>query len=205
MINMSTLPEHHFCTFVKQIASQNHTKSILLNLQQRLKLNINILLFCCWVAQTGHKQFNKKDIQNVSTAILPWHEQIVLALKKLRKYLQQNTTKPISHKISNLILEKEIIANQIEQLILADTIMRPSYRRSITQKFTDACKNITVYCKESRAGMDQQDIETIKQLLSQIFPTIDHKQISAHWGTSLTKNKKHNVPSYTQFELDEFL
>ncbi|KPJ67405.1 MAG: hypothetical protein AMJ43_03865 [Coxiella sp. DG_40] len=204
MINMSTLPEHPFCTFVKQVALQNHIKNILLNLQQRLKLNINILLFCCWVAQTGRKQFNKKDIQNISTAITPWHEQIVLTLKKLRKYLQQNT-KPISHKISNIILEKEIIADQIEQLLLVDTIMRPSYRRSAIQKLIDACKNISVYCKESHHAMDQQDTELIKQLLSLVFPTLDRKQISTYWDTSFTKNKKHNLPSFTQFELDEFL
>jgi uncharacterized protein (TIGR02444 family) len=202
---MSILPEHSFCIFVKQIASQNHTKSILLTLQQRLNLNINILLFCCWVAQTGRKQFNKKDIQNISLAILPWHEQVVAALKKLRIFLRQKTLKPINHKICEFILEKEIIANQIEQLMLTDAIMRPSYQRSITQKFTDACKNISTYCKESRAGMDQQDTEIIKQLLSLVFPTIDQKQISAYWGTSFTKNKKHNIPSYTQFELDEFL
>lgn len=202
---MSTLPEHPFCAFVKQITSHEYTKSILLTLQQRLNLNINILLFCCWVGQTGRKQFNKKDIQNISTAITPWHEQVIAALKKLRKLLRQKTQKPIDHNIYEFILEKETIANQIEQLMLTDTIMRQSYQRSITQKFTDACKNVSIYCKESRAGMDQQDIEIIKQLLSLVFPTVGQEQISAYWGTSFIKNKKHKIPSYTQFELDEFL
>jgi len=102
-------------------------------------------------------------------------------------------------------LEQEITANKIEQLMLTEVSIRPSYPRTDSQKFVDACKNITTYCKELQTGMDQQDTEAIKQLLSLIFPTIDTNQIDTFWGTSFTKTKKYKIPEYSQLELDELL
>jgi len=194
-----------FCKFVKQVQAQNQVKNALIGLQQRLNLNVNILLFCCWTAQIGHKQMNKKDILDILAAISPWHEKIVLALKKLRKRAQQETTKPTLRKISKLILEKEIAANQIEQKILCDIMIKPACKYSKTQKFITACKNITNYCKELRNGMDHQDTEAIKCLLSTIFPNIDTKQITAYWGTSFTKSKNYNPHLYSQPQLDDLL
>ena len=82
----------------------------------------------------------------------------------MRKDLQNSSKKTLDHTISKLILEQEITSNKIEQLMLAEISIRPTYQRTDTQKFVDACKNITTYCKELRSGMDQQDTEAIKRL-----------------------------------------
>jgi uncharacterized protein (TIGR02444 family) len=194
-----------FCTFIKQIQAQPLVNNALLSLQQRLQLNINVLLFCCWVAERGLKPLNKTELRNILAIISPWHNQIVLALKKLRKHLQQQVSKPTLYKISKLIIAKEKMANQIEQMILSDIMLKPVTNRTPDQRFTDACKNITVYCKELPAGMDQQDTEAIKQLLMSIFPYIDSEQITAYWGRSFHKNKNCNPFLYTQTELDDLI
>jgi uncharacterized protein (TIGR02444 family) len=194
-----------FCTFIKQIQAQPLVNNALLSLQQRLQLNINVLLFCCWVAERGLKPLNKTELRNILAIISPWHNQIVLALKKLRKHLQQQVSKPTLYKISKLIIAKEKMANQIEQMILSDIMLKPVTNRTPDQKFTDACKNITVYCKELPAGMDQQDTEAIKQLLMSIFPYIDTEQITAYWGRSFHKSKNYNPFLYSQTELNDLI
>ncbi len=194
-----------FCTFVKRLQAQPLVNNTLLSLQQRLQLNINVLLFCCWIAERGLKPLNKKELRDILAVISPWHNQIVLALKKLRKCLQQQVSKPTLHKISKLIIEKEITANHIEQMILNDIMLKSIAKRSPEQRFADACKNITVYCKELPNGMDHQDTEAIKQLLCAIFPYIDAEQITAYWGKSFNKSKNHNPFLYTQAELDDLI
>ncbi len=205
MPSIENLPEHPFCTFVTQVQANKHIKNALVSLVQRLQLNTNILLFCCWIGETGRKQFTKKNMQDILSDILPWHNKIVLTLKKMRKSLEDRIRKPSDYTTTKLILEQEITANKIEQLMLTEVSIRPSYPRTDSQKFVDACKNITTYCKELQTGMDQQDTEAIKQLLSLIFPTIDTNQIDTFWGTSFTKTKKYKIPEYSQLELDELL
>lgn len=199
------MPMNPFCTFVKQLQAQPEVNNALLSLQQRLQLNINMLLFCCWIAEKGLKPLNKKELRDILAMIAPWHNQIVLALKKLRKRLPQQISKPTLHKISKLIIAKETLANQIEQMLLSDIMLKPVAKRTPEQRFADACKNITVYCKELPNGMDQQDTEAIKQLLCAIFPYIDAEQITAYWGKSFNKSKNYNPFLYTQSELDELI
>jgi len=194
-----------FCTFIEQIQAQPLVNNALLSLQQRLQLNINVLLFCCWVAERGLKPLNKTELRDILLIISPWHNQIVLALKKLRKHLSQQVSKPTLYKISKLIMAKENAANQIEQMILSDIMLKPGANRTPEQRFADACKNITVYCKELPNGMDQQDTEAIKQLLTTIFPHIDTEQITAYWGKSFNKSKNYNPFLYTQTELDDLI
>ncbi len=204
MFSIDNLPEHPFCDFVKEVQSNQYIKNALVSLIQRLQLNPNILLFCCWIGKTGRKQFNKKYMQEILANVLPWHNNVVLKLKKMRKDLATAQT-PSYHTIGKLILEQEITANKIEQLMLTEISIRPVYQRTDAQKFVDACKNITTYCKELQVGMDQQDTEAVKRLLSVIFSGIDSKQIDTFWGTSFTKTKKYKIPEYSQLELDELL
>ena len=87
MVNISEKSKHPFCKFADRFYADSDAVVILADLEQRLAVNPNIILFCAWFAKTGQKQLNKKDIQNITSSILSWHEQIVFALKTLQQKL----------------------------------------------------------------------------------------------------------------------
>ncbi|MCK4608357.1 MAG: DUF2390 domain-containing protein [Gammaproteobacteria bacterium] len=205
MKSIADLPEHPFCTYVNQNLSHEPIKDALTSLQQHLDLNINVLLFCCWVGKSGRKQLNKKELLTILTTITPWHEQIVATLKKLRVTLQHKISSSLSHNISQLVQEQEAAANKIEQLMLTEIITHKPVSRGEKQKLNDSCRNIHTYCKELPKKPDKQQISTLKLLLSHLFPQAELTQLDSFWEISIAKIKKSANPQYSQLELDEFI
>lgn len=163
MTTKSDILQHPFCIFTDQIYSYAKARDLLCDLQRCLSLNPNIILFCCWIAKTGQKQLTKKDMRNLIEAVLSWHEQIVLALEKVRKSTEDT-------KIQKMILQSEIRANHLEQVMLSETIIKTRFIRSILQQSTDAYKNIDVYCKVMRVTIVPEDADMINNFLAIIFP-----------------------------------
>jgi uncharacterized protein (TIGR02444 family) len=193
---------NNFSEFANQIHSNLQMKNILYHLQERLGMNVNVLLFCCWFACRGCRHLSKKDLQNVINAISPWHDQIVASLQKMLMVSNKINNSDWQKNISVMISDKILLAKQMEQVILAESIDRLPIERSSGQKIADACRSIATYSKELKIGMDQEDAEAIKRLLMHVFPDTDYTNLAAYWGSSLF-NKR--LPSffYLQLPLNE--
>lgn len=194
--------KNNFLQFINQLYDHQQIKNILRNLQERLKLNLNILLFCCWFARQGCRNLSKKELQNIINSIAPWHNQIIIALQKMyldsKKVNNQAWQEHISSKITDTIFS----AQQMEQVTIAETIARAPADRTSNQKIADACKSISAYCKELQIGLEQQDIEYIQQLLIYIFPDSNYDSLVSYWE-NFAGNKKQKAFSYLQPQLDE--
>jgi hypothetical protein len=192
---------NNFLEFVKQINLNETIKNILQNLQQRLKINSNIFLFCCWFAKQGCRSLNKKELQSIITTITPWHNQIIIALQKMYLDSKKVNQQVWQENISNKILDMEVTAQQMEQIMIHEAIAKASTERTATQKIADACKSISGYCKELQIALDQQDTKEIKQLLIYIFPESNYDALTSYWGNSTLKHQK--AFSYLQQQLED--
>jgi hypothetical protein len=193
---------NNFTEFARQLYTNPQIKNILCHLQERLGMNANILLFCCFFAHKGCCHLNKKDLQNIINAISPWHNQIVTGLQKMliasNKINDQAWQKSIGVTIANSVL----LAMQMEQTILTEIIDRLPIDRSPAQKIADACKSVSNYSKELKGGIDQDDAQAIKQLLIHIFPDTNHTNLNTYWG-NLSINKRDFAFSHLQLSFDE--
>jgi len=163
MTKTTDISQHEFCKFATELYEQPKAKEILRDMQQRLGLNPNLIMFCCWVANNGQKQISKNEMHHIITVILPWHEYIVLNLRKTRKKLSTN----------NLFLDKlieiETKANNSEQIMLTEMLIKSCHDRTMLQKFNDAYKNINMYFKTMRLTVYEQEANMITKLLELIW------------------------------------
>jgi uncharacterized protein (TIGR02444 family) len=193
---------NNFSEFAEQIVNHPHMRTVLYHLQDRLGMNVNILLFCCWFAYKGCRHLSKKDLQSIANTISPWHNQIVTELQKMLVVSNRMNDQYWQTNVGAMILNAELLANQMEQTMLAEIIDRPPINRTSTQKIADACKSVSAYSKELKGGFDQEDAEAIKQLLIHIFPDTDYANLTTYWGNS-SINKRHEAFSHLQLPLSE--
>jgi len=172
------LPSHPFWKYSLGVYKESGVKDACLSLQDRRALNVNVLLFSCWLASTGRGRLEKRDFQRIFFVIDRWHEGITESLRNIRNRLTGFGNPDWSHEVRKLVLEDELASEQVEQLLLADTIDRAAIEgRSVLQKATDAVTSLHVYAKAKKLIFDMKDYAAIHQLLSAVFPTISHKDI----------------------------
>jgi len=172
------LPSHPFWKYSLGIYKKEGVKDACLTLQNRRALNVNILLFSCWLGSTGRGRLEVQDLLKIFLVIDKWHEGVTENLRIIRNRLSGFGNPEWSHGIRKLVLEDELAAEQVEQLLLVDTIDRVAVEgRSVLQKATDAVASLHAYAKTRRLIFDVKDYAAFHRLLSEVFPTISHKDI----------------------------
>ena len=172
MANISNLPQHPLCKFADKLYADSNTSDILHTIRQRLELNLNIILFCCWSAKIGQKRLTKKDMRRTIANTLCWHEQIILPLHNMQQSLPAASESLPVNKISQSLLTIATNANHIEQIMLTETNLNMHHARDTSRQFTDAYNNIKVYCKELGIILTPDDNNIVTRLLAAIFPEV---------------------------------
>jgi len=166
------LPNHPFWSFSCQIYAQ--AKAPLLALQDRHNVNINVILFCAWVAASNQGLFSKADMKKLLTHIHTWHERIVIPLRNIRIRIKETEANDFIEAIKADISDTELMSEQVEQLLMADTILKKGHRARKThiQRAVNACQNIDTYCQVSFVRLDNIDCTYLSEIISAIFPEI---------------------------------
>lgn len=171
------LPSHPFLNFSCQIYEK--TQDILLGMQQRHGLNIHLLLFCLWFADSNQGLLTKMNIKKSLTAIHIWHERIVLPLRALRQTLKNSDLSTWQAQVRRDIFDTEIMAEQIEELILADAAPQKISRyrpRLAVQKATIAWQNIISYSQMIFVYFNALDCQQWANLFMTAFPGLTENE-----------------------------
>ena len=88
-----------------------------LALQERYGVDVNVLLFCAWLACARQVTLTPHDIDAVRAQVGAWHERVVKSLRVARRYMK---TVPGGHvaALRGRVKVAELEAEQIEQAIL---------------------------------------------------------------------------------------
>jgi len=91
-----------------------------LELQRTDAININMLLFCAWMAASHRTALIISEVRSIESNIRHWHETTVLPLRKVREQLK--SASGIQHQavqaFRHQVLATELSAEQIEQALL---------------------------------------------------------------------------------------
>lgn len=161
------LPKHPFWDFSCGYYAQQSVKQACLKLQDQYQANINILLLCLWHAKSGHGILTDDKLSLAIAAISKWHSKIVLSLRKLRQNVTKHPDFPSLKVIYKEVLEQEIYAEHVEQLLLAKTIKyTPDAIEVIVDGHREAAEySLNNYFKLLNTALDAQGQYYIAQLL----------------------------------------
>ncbi len=167
------LSHHPFWTFSCQVYEK--TQDILLEMQQRQGLNVNLLLFCVWFAANNQGVLTKIEIKKLLTAIHIWHERIVLPLRALRQDLKEPGLPAWSTQARRDVLDTEISAEHIEELMLTDAAppkLAHSRYKTTSQKAAAAWQNILTYTEVVFVNLNAMDCQSLMTLFAEVFPDL---------------------------------
>lgn len=202
MISFKPVPVHPFWRFSVRIYSQTHVKNSMLTLQNERGLNVNVLLFCIWYGSTDQGRLSKLQFRNLLNTIQHWHDQIVVPLRRTRQRLKSvdsNGWQDIRQEIG----QHEIVAEQIEQLIMLENLVLSSKpAKNNVQRIVDICKNIATYYHVMHISCDARDSELVAGVLHTLFPKIDQKNILRYCMQNLVVKELQSVKLKAQLLLD---
>lgn len=115
-------PPHAFWDFSVALYARPGVATACLDLQERHGIDVNALMFCLWLAESGRGPAPRAALDAAFDAVGPWHAQVVRALRPLRRLLKPGFAPVDSGLVQALrtrIQKVEIDAEHVEQLTLA--------------------------------------------------------------------------------------
>src|SRR5215813_13964122 len=79
--------EGTFWAFSLGLYGKPGVASALIALQDRLGLDVNMLLYCCWAGAEG-RRLSREDLKAVEAVADPWQSEVVRPLRALRRRLK---------------------------------------------------------------------------------------------------------------------
>jgi len=111
-------------TFSLAVYGSNGVAEECLDLQERLKLDVNLLLFAAFVGAVDGVSLNSRDIAAASAVVADWHSQVVRSLRRARRALKPpsndagNPLQDASAALRAEVKAAELQSEKIEQAML---------------------------------------------------------------------------------------
>ncbi len=125
---------HPFWRFSLGLYRRGGVEQACLGLQNACGADVNLLLFCCWMASQG-KSLDKRALRRAIAAVRPWQEEVVRPLRRARRALKRpGAARPDARRarLRQDVLRLELEAEYVEQLLLAGLaagLPRPARRQ----------------------------------------------------------------------------
>ena len=169
-------PAHPFWDFALDVYRKPGVSDACLRLQESQHLDVNFLLFVCWIGASGGGVLTRQDVQQCMAAVGPWHDQVVKPLRGVRRVMKGGfATAPadLSDQLRRAIQAREIDAEHIEQLILAATIDRqPDAALPVAERLRHAGRNALMYLTVLGAAANDDAKANLSVILAAAFAQI---------------------------------
>jgi uncharacterized protein (TIGR02444 family) len=125
-----------------------------LQLQERLDLDVNVVLFAAWLGLARGVALRADDLERISAAMAGWSGDVVKALRAVRKDLKPLAADPDSAvaALRKRVADAELFAEQIEQAQLY--AMAGTFDATATPGLSAARANITAVLAACGTGDD---------------------------------------------------
>lgn len=199
-----TLPNHPFWTFSLQLYKKKEVEQALLSLQYDYGLNANVILFFCWYSFNGQGALSQAKVRELLLRIRPWHERVVLPLRRLRDRLKPYVDRVKWAKgVRQAILLEELEAEHAEQLLMSEFFTYEDYRiKTAPQKASDIFRSLSAYCRMIRIDLDANGCDAIAMILSVIFSKIPMSELQRNSRKRLMRRRSRGGIVGTQLWLD---
>lgn len=176
-------PAHPFWDFALDVYRQPGVSEACLQLQERDHVDVNLLLFACWVGASGGGRLSRDEVERCRDAVGPWHDAVVRPLRGVRRTLKGGlgaAPMELSDQLRKAIQAREIDAEHIEQLMLTATIRRePNPQTPLSARLHDAGRNALTYLSVLNATADAAAKGNLAIILGAAFADAAPSDISA--------------------------
>jgi len=172
---MSDFLPHPFWNFSLEIYNREGVAQACLDLQERRGCDVNILLFCCWLAASGRPALTADRLKAILKASEDWQAEIVRPLRAVRRRLKERswpeTLPETIDSTRRRVADAELAAEYAEQLQLAKFHAPPADRtRSAAQRLRAAGASLGVYAECLGFAPDADDRIAFAALVAASFP-----------------------------------
>ncbi len=146
-----------------------------LDLQERHGLDVNVLLFCLWLGESGRGPVPDEALAAAFEAVAGWHEEVVRTLRPLRRQLKSGFH-PIDTGLVQALrarLQKvEIDAEHVEQLALGASAAAQSPARpglGAAERAAHAAQNAARYFAQFGGTAAAADVDSLCGIFAAAF------------------------------------
>jgi uncharacterized protein (TIGR02444 family) len=183
VFSSGVFPPNEFWDFATRLYAREGASDACLNLQERHGVDVNVMLFCCWVASSGRGVFRDGELDAALGAVSAWRGRVVEVLRVLRHDLKDGmppAPKPLSDDLRRVVVECELHAEHIEVLMLHQSMDRPgtgTFDRR--QQLEDSAVNLLTYLGAHGVAADAHDMRDLGDILSAAFSEEPRQRIEA--------------------------
>lgn len=151
---MNGFPADPFWDFSLSLYSRREVQEACLRLQNRLGLDVNLVLFALWVGASGRGGLAAAEMADLVAALAPWRERVVLPLRRVRDTLkaEPHLAPELIPELRRKVLAVELDAEHIQQLALSARVRaRPADEgKALAVRARDAAANWRAYLAAAR-------------------------------------------------------
>jgi uncharacterized protein (TIGR02444 family) len=173
-----SLPIHPFWDFSLSIYRKPGVADACLFVQDRYGLNVNLVLFCVWIADSGGGALTAAHIGKALRRIADWEEHVIMPLREIRRTCRREALgvpEFLLQLFQPQIETAELEAEHVEQLVLAELArsLAPSALASSDDApdapASDAVRSLKAYVDELDIVQDTQLTECLSVILQAAF------------------------------------
>ena len=180
---MSDFLPHPFWNFSLETYAGEGVAEACLDLQDRRGCDVNILLFCCWLAASGRPTLTADRLRAILKLSDVWQAEIVKPLRTVRKLLKDwpwsEALPETVDAARRRVADAELAAEHAEQLKLASLYSPPADRdRPVEKRLRAAVGNLGVYAVCLGVVPDAKDRAAVSALMRATFPALSPDEIA---------------------------
>ena len=177
-------PEHPFWDFALRVYRTPGVSAACLEVQERLGLDVNVLLFCCWLGESGRGAMSPTTLVQARDSVATWHESVVKHLRSVRRVLKDGVDSAppeLAQALRAQIQAREIDAEHIEQLMLVASAaaLVVKVRATDDERVDDAVANVGTYVQSLGVMMKGADGAALGCVVAAAFPGRPREPIEA--------------------------
>jgi uncharacterized protein (TIGR02444 family) len=166
--NSNDWPESPFWDFSLELYGREGVPDICIDLQDRLGIDVNILLYCCWAAACGAPMLTESEVRALDAVVRDWREEVVKPLRAARRAMKaMNATDAAGHRerIRTQVKRSELEAERLQQLMLAAAMPFPVKESGESGDVRKtALANMAAYLTFLGAPPDGAEIEKLSEI-----------------------------------------
>lgn len=181
VFSSAAFPPSQLWDFASKLYSRDGVAEACLQLQDRRGLDVNMVLFCIWVAASGRGELSPDEMMKGIDAGRIWQSEVVTPLRHVRRYLKGSIAPAdnrLGAELGRVITECELYSEHMEVQVLSEIIDRPATGSfQIQERGREAALNLQTYMMHFIEDLDYEDRRAAMAIWQEAFPDAEPRLI----------------------------
>jgi len=177
-------PDNPCWDFALVVYRRDGVAEACLALQESHGVDVNVLLFCCWLGESGRGALAPEEMADALALVDRWHQDVVRRLRAVRTGLKGglgNIDVEYSDPLRGRIMASELDAEHVEHMTLMRAFERPAAdpMPPAERRAKDAAGNVALYFDALGITVAEAETAQLMTVLGGGFPDLERGQLAA--------------------------